>query len=246
MYAPYRVAPFNQIDRLNVVYPTANDTSKIYAKRQALAGACYALSLDWLRRMKFFTNEKPIERMIQLGSHQNIITSIEAQLYLNNRLHSLVAMLENGAPDIRPENGAPDVRYGATQLLSRLTAENYSYSAIKLFDFSRMDTVLKKRMAHSESGRADEINVEECAKGIVNNVQLNCSYHLLLISFSGNERSGGHAMAFCMSGNGITFFDANRGEFEIPKKKSFGFVKGIVNAYFRKSISITVELLKIS
>lgn len=241
----YRVARFRQTDNLNIVYPNRNADAEIYSDRQAFAGACYALSLGWLRRRKFFSGENPIERMEQLGSHQNIITSVEAQLYSSNGAHSVAAMLENGIADFRLENGALAVMR-APYLLNKLMTNNYLYRAIKIFDFSRMDTVLTKRMSSSASRHADEIDVEECTKRIVNKVRLNCSYHLLTISYSSSARSGGHAMAFCRSEKKIIFFDSNRGEFEIPEKEGVKFVRGIVNTYFRKSESITVELLKIS
>jgi hypothetical protein len=233
----YLAAPFVQDDALLRVFPNRRDVGGICSDRQAFHGACYTLSLSWLSRVVHFRNEEASERVSHIGTDQNIVACVQAQVYVSIPIHAFAAMDEHGAPRVYP---------GVGYHLNRLMARNYSYRALTIFDLSSYEVKMSRTINSTERG-VDQRAVKDCANVVKDSIISPGSHSLIMLYFYYSDgRPGGHAVACSMSNKTLFFFDPNYGEFHIPSEGVHELIKSLLSRFCRRRGCVKVEIRRVS
>lgn len=236
MAKSYLAAPFVQDDALLRVFPSRGDVAGLCSDRQAFRGACYTLSLSWLSRVIHFKHEEASERVTYIGTDQNIVACVQAQVYVSIPIHAFAGMQEHGAPSLYP---------GVGYHIKRLVAKNYSYRALGIFDLSSYRVKMSKTISSSERGM-DQAAMRDCATAVTDSITSPGSQSLILLYFYYMDgRPGGHAVSCSMSNKTLLFFDPNYGEFHIPSEGVHELITSLLSRFCRRRGCVKVEIRRV-
>lgn len=234
----YMVANFHQGEGLTRFFPNMAYGAELYSDRQAMLGICYALSLNWLRRVAYFRNEGPYDRIARVGSEKSIVNATQAQMF---------SAMGERARDAISESGELWITKNVHDRLLRLDSNNF-IKTIKIFDFSRLNLALQSSIS-SNLFRflLGSINLEECARALTNRITAPLTHHIIFLDLATNDgHRADHAVACSMSSGVLLFFDSNSGEAHVPEADVQKFLFAMLSRLGTKYKFSAFEALRVS
>lgn len=205
----YLVARFQQGEALERCFPNMAIDATIYSDREAMFGICYGLSLNWLRRVVYFRDEGPYNRIATIGNVDSIVYSTQAQMFYSMDVHARNAIIESGEPW---------VTRNIHQRILNMESRNF-YRMIRLFDFTKLTEIFGSSISRNSFRiLLGSINLEECARALASRITAPLTHHLILLDITRNSgEAANHVVACSMSGRILLYFDSNAGEAHVPE-----------------------------